>query len=203
MGSALIAIVILILLRMIIMIIIIMIVIVIITLALLMIIIMIIIVIMIVIITGVGTNGVTANVIELYVLLQRYFLGTPINLLFIFPEVPGRTFFPYLSKFITFAAAPLVMTPFVRNQGAQPSFSSCRPSLRRLFQEGSGSIRFGSGLSKNNRFGSIRKPIRFGSVRFGFENNRFRFGKLRFDAVRTAFLGSSNTCVYEYIYIYI
>ena len=29
----------------------------------------------------------------------------------------GRTFFPNLSKFITFEAAPLVSTPFVRNQG--------------------------------------------------------------------------------------
>ena len=30
--------------------------------------------------------------------------------------VPGRAFFPNLSKIITFAAAPLVLTPFVRNQ---------------------------------------------------------------------------------------
>ena len=35
---------------------------------------------------------------------------------FIFPKVPGRTFFPNLSEFITSAAAPLVLTPFVRNQ---------------------------------------------------------------------------------------
>ena len=33
-------------------------------------------------------------------------------------EVPGRTFFSSLSKSITFAAAPLVLTPFARNQGA-------------------------------------------------------------------------------------
>ena len=32
------------------------------------------------------------------------------------PKVPGRTFFPDLSKLNTFAAAPLVLTPFVRNQ---------------------------------------------------------------------------------------
>ena len=32
------------------------------------------------------------------------------------PEVPGRTFFPNLSKEFTFAAAPLVLTPFVHNQ---------------------------------------------------------------------------------------
>ena len=34
----------------------------------------------------------------------------------VFPKVPGRTFFPSLSKSITFAAAPFVLTPFVRNQ---------------------------------------------------------------------------------------
>ena len=39
---------------------------------------------------------------------------------FIFPKVPGCTFFPNLSKFITFAAAPSVLTPFVRNQGERP-----------------------------------------------------------------------------------
>ena len=36
---------------------------------------------------------------------------------FNFPKVPGRTFFPNLSKRnSTFAAAPLVLNPFVRNQ---------------------------------------------------------------------------------------
>ena len=35
---------------------------------------------------------------------------------FVFPKVPGRTFFLNLSKIITFAAAPSVWTPFVRNQ---------------------------------------------------------------------------------------
>ena len=30
--------------------------------------------------------------------------------------MPGRTFFPNLSEIITFAAAPLVLTPFVRKQ---------------------------------------------------------------------------------------
>ena len=33
-----------------------------------------------------------------------------------FPKVPGRAFFPNLPKFITLAAAPLVLTPFVRNK---------------------------------------------------------------------------------------
>ena len=36
--------------------------------------------------------------------------------MFIFQKVPGRTFFPNLTKFITFTAAPLVLTPFVHNQ---------------------------------------------------------------------------------------
>ena len=31
-------------------------------------------------------------------------------------SVPGRTFFPNLSNVITFAVAPFVLTPFVRNQ---------------------------------------------------------------------------------------
>ena len=35
---------------------------------------------------------------------------------FLFPKVQGHTFFPNLSKIITFAAAPLVLTPFVSNQ---------------------------------------------------------------------------------------
>ena len=38
---------------------------------------------------------------------------------FIYQKVPGRAFFPNLSTFITFAAAPLVLTPFVRNQAGQ------------------------------------------------------------------------------------
>ena len=35
---------------------------------------------------------------------------------FVFPKVPGCTFFPNLSKLIASAAAPLVLTPFVSNQ---------------------------------------------------------------------------------------
>ena len=35
---------------------------------------------------------------------------------FISPKVPGPTFFPNLSKIVTFAAAPLVLAPFVGNQ---------------------------------------------------------------------------------------
>ena len=65
-----------------------------------------------------GTNGVSTNWghCNTFVVWQRDFLGTPVNLLFIFPKVPARTFFPNLSKSITFAAAPLEFTQFVRNQ---------------------------------------------------------------------------------------
>ena len=45
---------------------------------------------------------------------------------FIFPKVPGRPFFPNLSEITTFAAAPLVLTPSVRNQGAPSVGSSAR-----------------------------------------------------------------------------
>ena len=53
--------------------------------------------------------------LQFLMLFNRDFLGTPVKLFF-FPEVPGRTFFPNLSKFIAFAAAPLELIPFVRNQ---------------------------------------------------------------------------------------
>ena len=66
-----------------------------------------------------GTNGVGTKCghCRFHVFRQRNFWGTPVNLLLSPPKVPGRTFFPNLSKFIAFAAAPLVLTPFVRNQG--------------------------------------------------------------------------------------
>ena len=55
--------------------------------------------------------------LHFYAFSQRDFLGTPVNLLM---SSPGRTFFPNLSKFLDhFAAAPLVLTPFVRNQEQQ------------------------------------------------------------------------------------
>ena len=49
---------------------------------------------------------------------------------FYIPKVPGRTFLPNLSKFITFAAAPLALTPFVRNQGSRGG-SSGSPIVNR------------------------------------------------------------------------
>ena len=54
------------------------------------------------------------------VFVDKVFLGTPVNLRLSFPKVPVCTFFPNLSKFLTFAAAPLVLTPFVRKTKAQP-----------------------------------------------------------------------------------
>ena len=59
-----------------------------------------------------------------FMFFDRDFLGTPVNLIFIIRKVPGRTFFLNLSKFITFAAATLVLTPFVRNQGFPVYFVS-------------------------------------------------------------------------------
>ena len=49
-------------------------------------------------------------------LQMLFFVGTPVNLLFSSQKCQGRTFFPNLSKLFTFAAAPFVSTPFVRNQ---------------------------------------------------------------------------------------
>ena len=53
---------------------------------------------------------------KLDVFWQRDFLGTAVKPTFVFPKVPGRTFFPNLSEFVTSAAAPLVLTPFVCDQ---------------------------------------------------------------------------------------
>ena len=64
--------------------------------------------------------------LQMLCFLTEGLLGTPST--FTFQEVPGRTFFPNLSKFVTFAAAPLVLTPFVRNQGLARTWL---PSRRR------------------------------------------------------------------------
>ena len=64
---------------------------------------------------GVSTDGVTV----ICVFFDGGTFWLPMLTYLVFPKVPGRTFFPNLSKFITFAAAPLVLTPFVRNQGDQ------------------------------------------------------------------------------------
>ena len=61
---------------------------------------------------GVSTNGVTANLM----FFDRDFSGTPVNLLLSSQKCQGVSFSPNLSTLITFAAAPLMLTPFVRNQ---------------------------------------------------------------------------------------
>ena len=61
---------------------------------------------------GLSTNGVTAN--------SMFFdrgtcLVLPLSYFYL-PKSAKAHLFPILSKIITFAAAPLVLTPFVRNQ---------------------------------------------------------------------------------------
>ena len=50
-------------------------------------------------------------------------MGTPVNLLYL-PESARAYLSPNLSKFVTFAAAPLVLTSFVRNQKVGLPFPS-------------------------------------------------------------------------------
>ena len=75
-----------------------------------------------------STDGVTANFMSFD---RGTFWGTPVLQIsctlaeglfgvlpltyFYLPKMPGCAFFPNLSTFITFAAAPLVLTPFVCN----------------------------------------------------------------------------------------
>ena len=61
---------------------------------------------------GVSTNGVTAIFMFLTQGPFGYFRWPTC----IFPKVPGRTFCLNRSKCVIFAAAPIVSTPFVRNQ---------------------------------------------------------------------------------------
>ena len=80
----------------------------------------------IIISTTFGVAGICLNIFW-----QRDFLGTPVNLLWSPQKCQGLLLFsPNLSRFITFAAAPLVLTPFVRNQ--KPSTS---PLVWRTFEE--------------------------------------------------------------------
>ena len=58
----------------------------------------------------VGANGVSANFMSFD---RGTFWVLPT---FILTKVPGRTFFPNLSKSITCAAAPLVLTLLIRSQ---------------------------------------------------------------------------------------
>ena len=69
---------------------------------------------------GVSTNGVTANVIFFD---RGTFLVLPLTYFYL-PKSARAYLFPQFVKNITFAAAPLVLTSFARNQskseGAQP-----------------------------------------------------------------------------------
>ena len=58
---------------------------------------------------GVSTNGATAD----FMFFDRDFLGTHVNLLLSPQQCQGMHFVHNLSEFMTFAAAPLVLTPFV------------------------------------------------------------------------------------------
>ena len=86
---------------------------------------------------GVSTNAVTA--ISFYVFDRGIFVGTPVNLLLSSQSVTVYLF-PNLSKLITFAAAPLVLTPSVRNQGVAAA--------------GVGALAFAAGAA-----GSKRRPL--------------------------------------------
>ena len=105
-----------------------------------------------------------------------------VNLICIFPKVPGHTSFHNLSTIITFAAAPLVSTPFVRNQMTQSRIHPY-PYSRFPIQPDSSSEALVL-LSGRNRFGSIRlgsglfehSSLRFGSVRKSFFPDSTPFG---------------------------
>ena len=69
---------------------------------------------------------------------DRDFLGTPVYLLLYSPKCQGVPGFPNLTKLITFAAAPLVLTPFVRNQMKHQGPPGGRPGLAAQQPEGAG-----------------------------------------------------------------
>ena len=57
---------------------------------------------------GVGTSGVSAHVMFFD---RGAFAVLPVNDAVIFPKVPWRTFFPKLSKVITFCSGPISVDP--------------------------------------------------------------------------------------------
>ena len=61
------------------------------------------------------------------------------------PKSARASFFPNLSRFITFAAAPLVLTPFVRNQ---PGQGGARRGVHREGRDSVGPLRAAQGLSR-------------------------------------------------------
>ena len=64
-----------------------------------------------------GTNGLNSNGVTAFVLfVDRLLYGVlPLTYSYL-PKSAGAFLFPNLPEFISFAAAPLVLTPFVRNQ---------------------------------------------------------------------------------------
>ena len=71
-----------------------------------------------------GTNGVsTSEVTADFMLFDRGTFGVLPLTYFDLPKSARAYFFPNMSKSITFAAAPSVLTPFVRDQ--QDSMCSC------------------------------------------------------------------------------
>ena len=63
---------------------------------------------------GVGTNWVAANFM---LLTEGFFCVLPLTYFYLPKSARACLFPPKLSKIATFAAAPLLLTPFVRNQG--------------------------------------------------------------------------------------
>ena len=76
---------------------------------------------------GVSANGFTAN----FVFFDSLFLGTPVNYFYL-PKSTSAYFFPNLTKSITFAASPLVLTPFVCNQAARAGIRTKRRMTKAL-----------------------------------------------------------------------
>ena len=65
-----------------------------------------------------GSNGALMRSLQILCFLTERPLGYPHWPTFSFPKVPGRAFFHNLTTFVTFAAASLVLTSFVRNRGS-------------------------------------------------------------------------------------
>ena len=77
-----------------------------------------------------STNGITANCMFCH---RGTFWVLPLT--YFYTAKSARVYlFPHLSKIITFAAAPLVLTPFVRNQLESPGRCSELAQVRPLSQ---------------------------------------------------------------------
>ena len=86
---------------------------------------------------GKGTNGVSTNgVTAFFLFLTRgTFWVLPLSYFYL-PKSARAYFFPNLSKIITFAAALLVLTLFVRNQKAREGVAVRVSTLDQLKQTG-------------------------------------------------------------------